>query len=114
MRAAEIGMRALGKTVGVEFPNHPIELAEWLAILSQADAKIKAMQQLPKTAQKDEELKFYSQAGVHFLYFKDAWRVRVAHARETFEEGPALRILDHTRDFFEIISDRLSEQTSEE
>jgi hypothetical protein len=43
MRAAEIGMRVLGDTIGVSFPDKPIELAEWQNILDQADSKIVAM-----------------------------------------------------------------------
>jgi hypothetical protein len=109
MRAAEIGVRVLGATINVSFPNKPLELAEWHNILEQADSKIVAMKGLPSGTQKDEELKFYSQAAVHFRYFKDAWRVRVAHARETYEESPAIKIFDHTLEFFETLATRLKE-----
>jgi hypothetical protein len=109
MRAAEIGMRCLGKVLNVSFPNKPIELADWHNILEQADSKIAEMKKLPSGAAKDEELKFYSQAAVQFRYFKDAWRVRVSHARETYEERAAIRVFDHTVEFFEVLSTRLSE-----
>jgi hypothetical protein len=109
MRAAEIGMRALGATLAVSFPDKPLELAEWQNILDQADSKILAMQRLPKGTHKDEELKFYSQAAVQFRYFKDAWRVRVAHARETYDETAATRVFNHTLEFFEILATRLKE-----
>jgi hypothetical protein len=109
MRAAEIGVRVLGDTLGVSFPNHPIELAEWQNILDQADSKIIAMKQMPKGTYKDEELAFYSQAAVQFRYFKDAWRVRVAHARESYEENQAIRVFSHTLEFFETLANRLKE-----
>lgn len=96
MRAAEIGVRALAKELGISFPDKPIELAEWQQILDQADSKIKAMSQLPRGTFKDEELKFYSQAAVQFRYFKDAWRIRVAHAREVYDDAQALQVLSHT------------------
>jgi hypothetical protein len=80
MRAAEIGVRVLGKELGVEFPDKPLELAEWQSILDNCDSKIGAMKQLPRGTEKDDKLNFYSQAAVQFRYFKDAWRVRVAHA----------------------------------
>ena len=109
MRAAEIGVRVLAGTLGVTFPDKPLELAEWQNILDQADSKIVAMKELPRGTHKDEELNFYSQAAVQFRYFKDAWRVRVAHARETYEEGPAIRVFNHTMEFFETLATRLKE-----
>jgi hypothetical protein len=109
MRAAEIGVRVLGKELGVAFPDKPIELAEWHNILDQADSKIVAMKMLSRGTHKDDELAFYSQAAVQFRYFKDAWRVRVAHARETYEERPAIRVFDHTLEFFETLATRLKE-----
>ena len=109
MRAAEIGVRVLGKELGVSFPTQPLELADWQNILDQADSKIVAMKALPRGTHKDEELNFYSQAAVQFRYFKDAWRVRVAHARETYEESPAANVFNHTLEFFDTLSTRLKE-----
>lgn len=109
MRAAEIGVRALARALNVSFPDKPLELAEWQNILDQADSKVLAMKNLPRGSHKDEELGFYSQAAVQFRYFKDAWRVRVAHARETYEDMQARRIFDHTLEFFEVLSKRLKE-----
>lgn len=109
MRAAEIGVRVLGKELGVEFPDKPIELAEWQVILDQADSKIIKMKEMPRGTHKDDVLTFYSQAAVQFRYFKDGWRVRVAHARETYEETPATRVFNHTHEFFETLATRLEE-----
>jgi hypothetical protein len=109
MRAAEIGVRVLGVMLDVSFPDKPLELAEWQNILDQVDSKIVAMKELPRGTKKDDELNFYSQAAVQFRYFKDAWRVRVAHARETYEESPAIKVFDHTLDFFDTLATRLRE-----
>ena len=109
MRAAEIGVRVLGMTLGVSFPDKPIELAEWQTILEQSEKKIREMQHLQPKQHKDEELNFYSQAAMQFIFFKDAWRVRVAHARETYEELAATRVFAHTLEFFEVLATRLSE-----
>ena len=108
MRAAEIGVRTLGKDLGVSFP-FPIELADWHNVLDQIDGKISAMKNLPRGQAKDDDLRFYSTAAAQFRYFKDAWRVRVAHARATYGEDEAKKVLDHTRDFFESLSERLTE-----
>jgi len=107
-RAAEIGVRALATKLGVKFP-YPLELADWQNMLDQIASKIKAMGPKPKSKKKDADLKFYSEAGAQFGYFKDAWRVRVSHARENYEQDHALRILNHTCEFFEGLSERLSE-----
>jgi len=109
MRAAEIGVKGLGNKLGVAFPDKPIELAEWHQILDQSDSKIKAIGQLPKSIQRDEDQLFYSTAAAQFRYFKDGWRVRVAHGRAIYVEAEAIKLLDHTRDFFETLSLRLSE-----
>ncbi|MGC2223989.1 MAG: hypothetical protein WA624_17390 [Methylocella sp.] len=109
MRAAEIGVRVLGKELGVSFPDKPIELAEWQPILNQVESKIGNMQKLPRGAPKDEELHFYSDAAKQFRYFKDKWRVRCAHARESYEESPATKALTHTIEFFETLATRLKE-----
>jgi hypothetical protein len=109
MRSAEIGVRTLGRALGVSFPDKPLELAEWQTILEQTEAKITAMKKLPRGQHKDEELNFYSEAAVQLRYFKDAWRVRVAHARASYKESQAKEIIDHVRSFFESISSRLSE-----
>lgn len=102
-------MRAMAKELGVSFPDKPIELAEWQNILDKADSIVVNMKNLPRGTHKDEELKFYSQACVQLRYFKDAWRIRVAHARETYEDDQARRIFDHTLEFFETLSGRLRE-----
>lgn len=108
MRAAEIGVRVLGKDLNVS-PARPIELAEWANVLDQIDAKINAMKSLPKGHAKDDDLRFYSVSAAQFRYFKDAWRNRVAHARVNYGEDEAKKVLDHTRDFFDLISERLTE-----
>ncbi len=108
MRAAEIGVRTLGIDLGVTF-HFPIELAEWHSILDQIESKIKDKKNLSKGSVKDEDLRFYSDSASQFRYFKDAWRIRVAHARATYAEDEAGRVLDHTRDFFESLAGRLKE-----
>jgi len=109
MRAAEIGVRALGNALGVSFPDKPIEFAEWANILDQAESKITAMKNLQRGTQKDEDLAFYSQAAIQFRFFKDGWRVRAAHGRASFSEAQAKEAIDHVRSFFDVISARLKE-----
>jgi len=108
MRAVELGMRALAGELEVSFP-FPKELAEWANLIDHIESKIKVMRNRPKGTKKDEDLKFYSEAGMQFRYFKDGWRVRVAHTRESYEEGQALAVIDHAISFFETLGLRLKE-----
>ncbi len=108
MRAAEIGVRVLGTTLGATFP-FGVELAEWANVLDQIDSKIKVLKGLPKGPAKDDDLKFYSEAAAQFRYFKDGWRVRVAHARATYDEGQAAPVVDNTIRFFVTLAGRLKE-----
>jgi hypothetical protein len=109
MRAAEIGVRVLAADLGVSFPDKTIEQAEWATLVDQAEAKIKAIAQRQKTAEREKEQHFYSTAAAQFRYFKDGWRVRVAHAKASYSEDQAIKIFEHTRDFFETLSERLKE-----
>jgi HEPN domain-containing protein len=108
MRAVEIGMRALANKLNVSFP-FPTQLAEWANLIDNIEAKIREMKQRPKGSEKDEDLRFYSEAGMQFRYFKDGWRVRVAHTRETYDEGQAKTAIDHAVSFFETLAPRLKE-----
>lgn len=108
MRAVERGLHVAAINLGVEF-SHPIELAEWGSILREIEAKLEAMKKLPKSVKNDADLKFYSEAATEFRHFNNGWRIRVAHARETYEDAQAKAVLDHVRSFFEILSERLAE-----
>jgi len=113
MRAAEIGLRSLARHLSVQFPHGNLELEQWHTILNQIESKIKDIHNLPKSTQKSDDQKFYSQAALQFRYFKDGARVRVAHARDEFTESQALSILNHTCEFFEALSSRLKESDAQ-
>lgn len=111
MRAAEIGLRSLGKKLKVGFP-FPIELAEWNSIIEKVEAEIRKISQLPRSKKREIDQQFYSEAAANFRYFKDAWRIRVSHVRETYDEAQAHSVLNHCREFMEILATKLSEQKS--
>jgi HEPN domain len=108
MRAAEIGVRAMGTELGVTFP-YDISLADWQNILDQIESKIKTKKDLPRSEKKDSDQRFFSEAATQFRYFKDGWRVRVTHARETYDEAQAIKVADHVKDFFVTLAERLRE-----
>jgi hypothetical protein len=108
MRAVEIGMREMATELEVEF-GFPLELADWENVIRNIEAKIKAMIERPKGAEKDKDLHFYSNAAMQFRYFKDGFRVRVAHGRATYDEGQALGVIEHSVTFMQELSARLKE-----
>jgi hypothetical protein len=111
MRAAEIGVRSLGAALKITIKSgKPIELAEWREILDGVAVAVRDIESLPNsTPTKDADLLFYSEAAAQFRFFKNGWRVRVAHARATYTEPQAKEALDHVRSFFETLATRLTE-----
>lgn len=111
VRAVEIGMREIAKSLSVSF-SYPLEQANWFQVVNQIEAKIKEIGNLPKTADKDKNLNFYSEVAMQFRYFNDAWRVRASHAREDYDEIEARAVVEHANSFFNLVSKRLSESAA--
>jgi hypothetical protein len=109
MRAVEIGLRAMAIELEVKIGDIPLELADQEAVIRGIESKISGMKDRKKTAEKDDDLNFYSQTAMQFRYFKDGWRVRTAHTRATYEEGDALSVLEHAASFIGDLSKRLKE-----
>jgi hypothetical protein len=108
MRAVEVGLKAMCRDLNVELPIS-LENADWETLIRQMESKVQTMKDLPKTDGKADRLHFYSEACMQFRYFKDGWRVRVAHAKATYVESEALTVLDHAQEFFKILSAKLDE-----
>lgn len=109
MRAAEIGVQALGRSLNVTF-SFDIEFAEFGKIVGEIDQKIREIRQQPRSHDREDSLVFYSEAASQFRYFNLGWRVRGAHARGSFDEDQAKRVLEHSIDFFRTLSSHLSEE----
>jgi len=109
MRAVEIGLQAMAKELGVVF-SYPLELAEWGKIVGELEPKINDLKAGPRSTQKDEDLRFYSEAASQFRHFNNGWRIRASHARASFDESQAIRVFDHTLSFFQTLSERLKEE----
>lgn len=106
MRAAEIALRLMAIGLNISKP----ENLQWQTIIEQIEKEIKKFQQLPNTTEnKKEDLTFYSNAATQFMYFKDAWRNHVSHSRTFYDEEDSLMIMNHVRDFIEVLSAKLKE-----
>jgi hypothetical protein len=87
-----------------------IEDAEWAQIINGIHGSIQALENTPKdTPGKADDLQFFSESAAQFRFFKNAWRVRAAHARANYNESQAKEVLDHVRSFFETLATRLRE-----
>ena len=104
MRVLEHGLHAFAKCLGVAFPT-PIELENWKNIIDKIEAEIRQLEQLPKSTNKAERTKLYSQVACQFRYFKDAWRNHVSHSREHYDQREAETVWAHVRDFMQALVD---------
>ena len=104
MRVLEHGLRWLSEKAGLDIKD--ISLENWKSIIDQIVKKINEMEQLPKSQQKSENIKFYSEAAANFRFFKDAWRNHVSHARVTYDSDDARRIMDHVVEFMKHLASR--------
>jgi hypothetical protein len=100
MRVLEQGLLWLAKEVHAgPFPltlTKPVELESWERIIAniqdRIDAELGPSKQgqpprPPKTAERDEQLAFYSRAAAEFRYFKDAWRNHTMHNRNVAHDA---------------------------
>jgi hypothetical protein len=111
MRAAELGLRALGRYRPIKIKNGKnIEFAEWREILDGLASVVFDIENEPNTnPNKDADLLFFSEACAQFRFFKGGWRIRVMHARASYDEDEAREAIDHVRSFFEVLATRLKE-----
>jgi hypothetical protein len=105
MRAVELALHKWSDDLGVPL-KVPAEQANMQEILNLADKKLKGIEQLPKTPQRDADLEYFGDASAHFRAIKDAWRNHVAHAKRTYDERQATSILNHVRSFFQKLATR--------
>jgi hypothetical protein len=110
MRVAEYGLRALARERSVTLPkNRPIEWGTWQDIISQINNSVKKIANKPTGPARSRALEFYSGALGQFEAFKEAYRNDVMHARQAYDEGQALSVLSHVREFMERLSSRIGE-----
>ncbi|MEI9932240.1 MAG: hypothetical protein WDM89_17280 [Rhizomicrobium sp.] len=108
MRAVEIGIQVMAAKLNVTLGS-PIELSSMGPIIGGIEDQIREMKKGARSAQKDEDIRFYSEAAAQFRHFNNGWRIRAAHARATYEDAQAKAVLDHVIPFFETLTERLAE-----
>ncbi len=98
MGIVQRGLHAMAKELNVPF-SATLDLENWKNIIDQIESKIRELEKLPKSPDKDAKITFYSKAAVQFRYFNDDWRNHVDHNREEYDADQAHSILIHARDF---------------
>ena len=76
------------------------------AIIAKIDNRIIELEQRSRSAQKTEELRFYSALNLEIGWFKNAWRNSVSRARVSYNEEEAKNILEHVGRFLQEVAKR--------
>jgi len=109
MRVSEHGLRNIAKRIGVKLTHkgkpQPVQFATWGAVISEIKNKINVANLLPHGARRNRQLQFYSYAADSCTFIRDIWRNEVSHARKTYGEAEALRVMDRVRDFMQFLVD---------
>lgn len=99
MRVLEYGLGALAPNVGRVF-----DIQNWQNIINEIESAIRQENKtLPRGADKNERLRFLSEAAKEFSYFKDGWRNYVSHNKCTYDDYQARSVMEHTRQFMTIL-----------
>jgi hypothetical protein len=106
MRALEKPIVALARKLRVKLAKD-IELETWGNIHRGIAKQVDALRNSPHTKRRDEQLEFYSKAGMEFGYLKDAWRNYVSHDRASYDSMQALSALQHSIGFIDGLSLRV-------
>lgn len=105
MRVLEGGLRALAADVGKTFDRQ-----QWHNIIEEIESEVRTIAKTPpKTAARDDRVKWLSEAAKEFFYFKDGWRNYVAHGRSRYDGPQALSTLEHVRTFMRHLATRLTD-----
>jgi hypothetical protein len=94
MRILEKGLEKLANLLDVPYGHD-----QWHIVIQNIESAIRKLQDLPKGQTKTDKLTYYSNAAMQFMFFKDAWRNHVSHARAYYDENQALSIMTHVREF---------------
>lgn len=112
MRVAEYGLRALAHDRRIKLDkNKPIDLATWEDLLKKLEEAEDAVRNFPKTAAREAQFEFFHGANMEIKRFKNKFRNRIMHTRESYDGLEAMSAFDHVRAFMDTLASRISERT---
>jgi hypothetical protein len=110
MRVAEYGLRALAFDRRIKIPKgRPIELAAWDDILKELEKAEDEIKNYRRTLAREAQFEFHHGAMMQFKRFKNVFRNRIMHTRESFDRHQALSVLEQVREFMTILSRHIAE-----
>lgn len=109
MRVLQLGLASMAGAVNSTISNPADQ--NWHRIIENIEARLKEVQPgQPKAPDMTgEDRRFFSQAALQFMYFKDAFRNYVTHTPVAYDAQGAESILNHVRDFMGHLATRLVE-----
>jgi hypothetical protein len=105
MRALEPTLAAIAKP----FPHISPAHENWQNIIEQIESAVRSIGQQPKSQQKIDDEKFFGTAASHLYFVKNAWRNHVVHARDSYSDDEAVKILTQTLEFIESLFPKIRE-----
>ena len=109
MRIAEKGLRALAKHLRVTTGSHPIDHAQWDAILKALQLKMTTMKG-PRSNKRQAALKLYGDLILEAQAFKDAYRNHASHSMVKYDDLKAHSVLNHVETFMQRMATTLHER----
>jgi hypothetical protein len=105
MRVLEIGLRVFADRFSV-----PSDRQNWQNIIEGIEKAVRNIPNDPnRPADWNDQQEFFSGAAMQFMFFKDAWRNYVAHARDKCTEEEARIIFNSVCTFMQKLAMRLHE-----
>jgi hypothetical protein len=112
MRVAEHGLRALAYDRRLALPkDKPIDLATWEDLLKELEKAEDAIRNFPKTEAREAQFDFFHGAMMELKRFKNKFRNRVMHTRESYDHNEAMSAFDHVKAFMQILASKISAGT---
>ena len=109
MRVAEHGLRALAYDRRITLPkDKPIDLATWEDLLKELEKAEDTIRNFPKTEAREAQFDFFHGAMMELKRFKNKFRNRAAHTRESFDRNEAMSAFTHVKAFMQILASRIS------
>ena len=101
IRVAELGLRQLALKLAITLKNS-VELEDWKTVLNAIEKKLEDLHNSPKSAVRQQDLRFYSDAASHLRYIKQ-WRNDISHMRCVYYEPEAKSSMLRARELLELI-----------
>ena len=111
MRAAEIGLRELGRDRQIPSVSK-IDYMDWGDIIHELEKEVPKIQQWPNSEVKEEAHRFYNRALVEVRAFNDGWRRHLAHVRQSqipLDDTEALALCGHVERFLKTLATKIAE-----